>query len=340
MSKKLKLYKATKTIMWRVKHLGCFILLFITSICYGQQNTYDFVVAKDGSGDFTTVQAAIDAVPDFRDEETIIFIKRGIYKEKLILPTSKTSVTFIGEDVEETILTYDDYASKKNRFGEEMGTTGSSSFFLFGDGFTAYNITFQNAAGPVGQAVAVRVDSDRAVFVNCRFLGFQDTLYTHGQNSRQYYKYCYIEGKTDFIFGSSTAVFDSCLIFCKKGGSYLTAASTDKGKKFGYVIMNSRITGNAPAESYYLGRPWRPYAKVVVMNTYLDNHIKPKGWHNWGDPEKEKTVFYAEYQNKGPGFQPKNRVSWSYQLSDKEASSYTLVQIFDGWNPLERIENY
>ncbi|WP_010528660.1 pectinesterase family protein, partial [Thermophagus xiamenensis] len=175
----------------------------------------DFIVASDGTGDFLTLQEAINAVPDFRKKRTVIFIKNGVYNEKLILPASKTNVTFIGEDKYKTVITHDDYASKKNRFGEEMGTTGSSSFFVFGDGFVARNITFENSAGPVGQAVAVRIDGDRVVFENCRFLGNQDTLYPHGDGSRQYYKSCYIEGTVDFIFGWSTAVFDDCEIFCK-----------------------------------------------------------------------------------------------------------------------------
>lgn len=316
------------------------LLFLITEIAvsslFATESEYDFVVAKDGSGDFSTVQAAINTVPDFRKNETTIFIKDGVYKEKLVLPASKTHVTFIGESVEKTILTNDDYASKKNMFGEEMGTTGSSSCYLFGDDFTARNITFRNSAGPVGQAVAIRVDGDRAVFVNCRFLGFQDTLYTHGHDSRQYYLNCYIEGTVDFIFGWSTAVFDECEIFCKDHG-YITAASTDKDIRFGYVFKNCRVTGNAPENSYYLGRPWRPYAKVLFMNTFLDDQIKPEGWHNWNDPEKEKTAFYAEYQNSGPGYTPRQRVEWSHQLSEMEAARYTLKKIFGDWDPTERI---
>ncbi len=178
-----------------------FILLPLTLSFSWAQPSYDFMVAQDGSGDFTTVQEAINAVPDFRKNRTTIFIKNGVYKEKLILPASKTLVSFIGEEATKTILTYDDYAAKKNIFGEEKGTTGSSSFFIFGDDFHARNITFENSAGPVGQAVAVRIDGDRVVFENCRFLGFQDTLYPHGEHSRQYYKDCYIEGTVDFIFG-------------------------------------------------------------------------------------------------------------------------------------------
>ena len=309
------------------------LLLFCFLHVQVQAQVYDFVVAKDGSGDFSTVQEAINAVPDFRKNKTTIFIKKGVYKEKLTLPASKTGVAFIGEEAKSTILRWDDYAAKKNRFGEEMGTTGSSSFFIFGDDFSAENLTFENTAGPVGQAVAVRIDGDRVQFTNCRFLGNQDTLYPHGEKSRQYYKNCYIEGTTDFIFGWSTAVFENCELYCKEGGSYLTAASTPEGAPYGFVFLNCRITGNAPANSYYLGRPWRPYAKTVFINTRMGKHIKPEGWHNWNKPEAEKTAYYAEYNSTGPGAAPNKRVPWAHQLSPEDASAYTLEKIFGDWRP-------
>jgi pectinesterase len=297
-----------------------------------RQGKYDFVVAQDGSGSFTTVQLAIDAVPDFRKQETRIFIRNGTYKEKLVLPTSKTMVTFIGEDVKKTILTFDDYAQKKNRFGEEIGTTGSTSFFIFGSDFTAENITFENAAGPVGQGVAVRVDADRVFFKNCRFLGNQDTLYTYGEKSRQYYKNCYIEGTVDFIFGWSTAYFEDCEIFCKTSG-YITAASTQEGAKYGYVFRNCTITGSAPASSFYLGRPWRPHAKTVFLNCTMGRQIKPEGWHNWGKPEAEKLAYYAEYKSTGPGAYPAARVKWARQLTEAQAAAYTLEKVLGDWKP-------
>ncbi len=152
-------------------------MIFLSGFVSAQE--FDFVVAKDGSGDFSTVQEAFDAVPDFRKIETRILLKPGIYKEKLVLAASKTNVSLIGEDAETTLVTNDDFAQKKNMFGEEMGTTGSTSFYVFGDGFYAKNITFENSAGPVGQAVVVRVDGDKVMFEKCRFLGFQDTLYPH-----------------------------------------------------------------------------------------------------------------------------------------------------------------
>ena len=307
------------------------IFLLLISRLAGAQVHYDFTVAKDGSGDFQSVQQAIDAVPDFRKNQTTIFIKKGIYKEKLVLAGSKTNVKFVGEDVQGTVLTFDDYATKKNRFGEEVGTTGSTSFYIFGDDFYAENITFENSSGPVGQAVAVRIDGDRVRFDNCRFLGSQDTLYPHGEKSRQYYKSCYIEGTVDFIFGWSTAVFEDCAIFCKKGGGYITAASTLETTTYGFVFINCKITGDAPENSFYLGRPWRPFAKTVFINCSMEKKIRPEGWHNWNKPDAELTSFYGEYGSKGPGGNLAGRVKWSHLLSDEQVKQFTTQNIFGDW---------
>lgn len=290
----------------------------------------DIVVAQDGTGDYPTVQEAIDAVPHLRKNRTTIFIKAGTYREKLILPSTKTNISLIGESVDRTVITYDDFASRKNMFGEEIGTSGSSGFYIFGDGFMARNITFSNTAGPVGQAVAVRVDGDQVVFENCRFLGFQDTLYPHGEGSRQYYRNCYVEGTVDFIFGWSTAVFDSCQIHCK-GRGYITAASTPASEPFGFVFMNCRITGESEEPTHYLGRPWRPWSNTVFLHCELGSHIYPDGWHNWNKPDAEKTAFYAEYKSRGPGAQPLRRVPWSHQLTDAEAGQYTIHNILGEW---------
>lgn len=306
------------------------LLCLFTQLAFTQARK--ITVAQNGSGNFKTVQQAINAVKDSNDSETIIYIKNGVYKEKLRLPASKMNVHFIGESVEGTILTYDDYASKKDNAGKDIGTSGSASFFIFSSGFTAENITFENSSGPVGQAVAVRVTGDKAKFVNCRFLGFQDTLYTHGDNSRQYYYKCYIEGTVDFIFGASTALFNNCTINGKRGG-YYTAASTSPNKKFGYVFMSCNITGDASANSYYLGRPWKPAAKTVFINCRLSNLVKPEGWHNWGKVENEKTAYYAEYKNQGEGSSTSGRVPWSHQLTEEEAKEYTINNILSGWNP-------
>lgn len=313
------------------------ILIFtglIPNLCLAQN--FNFTVAKDGSGDFMTVQEAISAVPDFRNQPTFILIKKGVYKEKIVVPSSKTKIVLIGEDLYSTTLTYDDYASKLNKFGEEMGTTGSSSFFLFGNDFTAKNITFENSSGPVGQAVAMRVSGDRAFFDNCRFLGFQDTLYPQGEKSRQYYKNCYIEGTTDFIFGWSTAVFENCEIYSKDGGQYITAASTLEENPYGFIFINCKLTGDAPGGKVYLGRPWRIHAKTVFINTEMGSHIRPEGWHNWNKPEAEKTVTYAEFGSHGPGANDSQRVSWSKILTKEEASKYNVENVLSGtdnWIP-------
>jgi pectinesterase len=309
------------------------LLLCISQIPLAKAKDYHFMVDAKGKGDFKTVQEAINAVPDFRKQTTIIYIKNGIYKEKLILPGSKKMVKFIGESKEKTILTFDDFAAKLNKFGEPMGTSGSSSFYIYGDDFSAENITFQNSSGPVGQAVAVQVIGDRIHFKNCRFLGYQDTLYTYGYGSRQYYENCYIEGTTDFIFGAATALFKSCEIYSKKGGSFITAASTPDTIKYGYVFIDCKLTGDAPAQSTYLGRPWRPYAKTVFIHCDLGKHIKPEGWDFWGKESNKRTAFYAEYQNKGEGFKPEQRVSWSFQLAENQIDSYKVDSILRDWIP-------
>lgn len=295
---------------------------------------YDFVVAKDGSGDFFTIQEAIDAVPNFRKNvRTTILVRKGVYNEKIVVPESKINISLIGE--EGAVISYDDYAQKKNRFGEEISTSGSSSCYIYAPDFYAENITFENRAGRVGQAVACFVSGDRAYFKNCRFLGNQDTLYTYGKGCRQYYEECYIEGTVDFIFGWSTAVFNRCHIHSKRDG-YVTAPSTDAGQKYGYVFVDCNLTADEGVSKVYLSRPWRPYAQAVFISCNLGKHIKSEGWHNWDKKQAEKTVLYAEYNSKGEGANPKARASFSKQL--KSAKGYeidTILKGDDGWNPLE-----
>ena len=295
---------------------------------------YDYVVAQDGTGDFFTVQEAINAVPDFRKNvRTTILVRKGTYKEKIIIPESKINISLIGEDG--AVLTNDDFANKKNVFGENMGTSGSSSCYIYAPDFYAENITFENSAGPVGQAVACFVSADRAFFKNCRFLGYQDTLYTYGKHSRQYYEDCYIEGTVDFIFGWSVAVFNRCHIHSKRDG-YVTAPSTDQGKKYGYVFYDCRLTADPDVAKVYLSRPWRPYAQAVFIRCELGKHILPKGWHNWGKKEAEKTVFYAEYDSRGEGANPKARAAFSRQLKNlKGYEMETVLAGEDGWNPVK-----
>lgn len=313
-----------------VRSLFLFVAVFLFSSFESISNNYHFVVDSKGNGDFKTVQEAINAVPDFRKNETLIFIKPGIYKEKLVLPESKANVVLIGEERDKTILTYDDFALKKNKFGEEIGTTGSSSFFVFGDGFRAENITFENSSGPVGQAVAVRVSANQVVFINCRFSGFQDTLYPQAENTMQYYRDCIIEGTVDFIFGWATAVFENCTIICKNTG-YITAPSTNETSEFGFVFLNCKISGAANKNSFYLGRPWRPFAKAAFLYCQMTDIIKPEGWHNWNKPDTERTSFFAEYMNSGEGSFTGQRVGWSHQLNENDAQKYNTVNILGQW---------
>ncbi len=318
-----------------MKRICLFVMaLFMAVVAMAEgEKKYDIVVAQDGSGDYRTVQEAIDAVPDYRKAgETVIYIKNGVYKEKLVLAESKQKVTMIGESVEGTILTYDDHANTKNKFGENKGTSGSSSFYIYGPDFHAKNITFQNTAGPVGQAVALFVSGDRAIFVNCRFLGFQDTLYTYGKRSKQLYRDCYIEGTVDFIFGASTCYFDACEIHSLRRG-YLTAASTLEDVPYGYVLHKCRLTAAEGVERVMLGRPWRPYAKTIYVDCIMGKHIAPEGWHNRG-VEKEKTAIYAEVgsvDEQGKPVDVSKRVKWAKQV---DRADYTIDKVLaDPSNP-------
>lgn len=307
------------------------LLLFINTLFVFAQ--IKKTVAQDGSGDFITVQAAIDAVPNNNNSVIFIYIKKGIYKERITIKKSKTFITFIGENVENTKLTFDNYNAKKDSAGKDFGTTGSSSIFIDGDNITFENISFENSSGPVGQAVAVNITGNKIAFKNCRFLGFQDTLYTKGTTSLEYYKDCYIEGTVDYIFGAATAVFDNCTLHNKLRGGTVTAASTPQESKFGYVFINCRLTSDSPTESVVLGRPWRPYAKTVFINCKMDKHIKPAGWDNWGKVENEQTTYYAEYKSTGKGADARNRFPWSHQLTDDEATQYTVANILGNWKP-------
>ena len=182
------------------------------------------------------------------------------------------------------------------------------------------------------QAVALHVEGDRCVVVNCRLLGNQDTLYAATETSRQLYRDCYIEGTTDFIFGEATVVFDHCTIK-SLSNSYITAAATTPRQPYGFVFLHCTLTADTAAKKVFLGRPWRPFSKTVFLYTHMGDHINKEGWDNWRNPENEKTVLYAEYASEGPGAQPAQRVKWSRQLTAKQAKQYTLTNIFGNWQP-------
>ena len=309
-------------------------IFFILSVCISasfqtvaqtanpQQYKYVFTVAKDGTGDYSSIQDAIDAMRVYPLAPITLYIKNGVYNEKIELPANNTDVTFIGENVDSTIIIYDDYSGK----GKHTTFT-SYTAKISGNRFRAENITFANSAGPFGQALALYVDADKAVFKNCKFLGNQDTIFTSGEQSRQLFVDCYIEGTTDFIFGPATSVFKNCTIRAKTN-SFITAASTTPGKQFGYVFINCKIIADSAVNKLYLGRPWRANAKTVFIHCDLPKAIVPEGWDSWNNPENEKTVFYAEYKNTGDGAAPGKRVKWAKQLNDKQAQYYSAATIF------------
>ncbi len=327
------------------------------------------VVASDGSGDYTSIQEAVDAIPVHCPERVVIRVRPGVYREKLHI--EHRTVSLIGEDAVNTQIYYDDYAMKAFPNGELYHTFHSYTAFIGADDFVAENMSFVNGAGygeQIGQAVAAYVDGDRVSFIGCRFIGRQDTLFTGPlpevpmdrstfggpreglprRASRQYYESCYIEGDVDFIFGSATAVFSNCDIFsrCRPYNGeasrddiqgWITAPSTPEHIPYGYVFLDSRLKSDAPARSVYLGRPWRIYAKAAFINCWMGEHIKPEGWHNWGKSESEATAVFAEFGSSGPGAHDGERIAWSRRLDAAQAEMYTIGRVLsgdDGWNPL------
>lgn len=287
----------------------------------------DIEVASDGTGDVRTVQEAVDRVPENNAKRFVIFIKPGAYKNQVRIPASKPYVSFIGESAAKTILTF-------NLSNKDAGSTSASySVYIGGNDFYAENITFENSFGTGSQAVAVLAEADRIVFKNCRFLGWQDTLYA--KNGRQYYENCYIEGHVDFIFGQAAAVFENCEIHSKGDGYIAAPMRFAPDESSGFVFNKCRLTSEDTKDGVYLGRPWRDYGRTVFLNAQMGAQIRPEGWHHWL-PEREKTAYFAEYRSSGPGANATSRVKWSRQLTEAEAVAF-LTESFlkgnDGWNP-------
>ena len=278
------------------------------------------VVAADGSGDFRTVQQALDHIPDNNNQPVVIQIKPGIYNEQIRVSAGKNHITLRGEDPQKTVLTF------KLSALQAGNTRLAFSTLVNGNDFRAENLTFENTFGTGSQAVALFVDAERASFENCRFLAWQDTLFVNG--SRHYFKNCYIEGHVDFIFGTASAVFEDCTIH-SKGQGYVTAHyRLSNEENTGFVFLRCRLTGEKVGSGVYLGRPWRPYARVVFIDCWLGPHIRPEGWDNWRDPAREKTAWFGEYKSKGPGANPKARVAWSRQLTPAEAAEFSRARFF------------
>lgn len=324
-------------------------------------NPYDnsdtLYVSRDGTCEFRNIADAIEVCRAFMDYHKVIYVKNGTYKEKIEIPTWLTNIEICGENPEKTILTWDDHANIKisdsangalsHMMGKKMGTFRTYTLKVCGENITVKNITIENNSARLGQAVSLHVEGDKCCFINCRLLGHQDTVYTGRAGVRQYFHNCYIEGTTDFIFGPSTAWFEGCVIR-NKTNSYVTAASTPKDVKYGYIFNNCKVIAkqyeenrdgdisSTPLNKCYLGRPWRPYAYTLFMNCELGGHILPIGWHNWGNKNNEQTSRYLEYNNTGAGAAQKDkkgnateRATWSRQLTKAEAAEITLQEVFD-----------
>ena len=322
------------------------MMLFLAAWPVLAANKYDnpdtLVVSRDGTGEFRTIDEAIEVCRAFMDYTKVIYVKKGVYKEKLIIPSWLTNITICGEDRDNTIITWDDHANIKMPVGgldseaavkgKPMGTFRTYTLKVQGSYITLKDITIENNAAKLGQAVALHTEGDHILVQNCRLLGNQDTVYTGVGGTRVAFYNCYIEGTTDFIFGPSIAWFQNCEIH-SKANSYITAASTPAGQKYGYVFYKCRLTADKDVDKVYLGRPWRPFAATIFMDCELGKHIRPEGWHNWNNAKNEETARYAEYSNKGEGASTKNRVKWSKQLTKKEAAKVTLLDAFgeDCW---------
>lgn len=337
-------------------------------------NEQTILVATDGSGQYTSIQEAIYSIPDKRDYPVTIFLKPGIYEEKVFI--RKENINMIGSAASETIIRYGDGAKTLRRDGSEYGTFNSATVMFAGSDLFVENLTFENCAGNgrvAGQALAVYVASDRTVFKNCRFLGHQDTIFVgdlnpgamkhlmlpedflnstipiYYEDRRNYFDSCFICGDVDYIFGPNTAYFSNCEIFSRKleseSGSFITAASTPATTEYGFVFYQCKLTSDDKESSVYLGRPWRDYAKTAFLCCEMGPHIKPEGWDNWGKVNAEVTTAYIEYNNYGKGasyvnenHNQKVRVPFSKQLTnDALLDYYSLSKVLGGkdqWQPL------
>lgn len=305
------------------------------------------IVDKNGNGDFLSVS---DAVKYAAKGNETIFVKKGIYKERVEITAPHAEL--IGEDAESTVITYDYYANMPMENGEKRGTFRSYTMLINTDNFLCRNITVRNDAGfgkDIGQAIAVYAEGDMISFENCRILGHQNTLFTgplplkeiekggfrgptefaERKQGRQFYKDCYIQGDVDFIFGSAAAFFDNCELHSldrgEKINGYVSAASTYEGAKYGHIFTNCRFTGECAPSSVYLGRPWRDYAKTVLINCYFGRHICPEGFHDWNKTAARQTVGYCIYNCSGEGFDAKALAPFVKVLSDSEAEDFLSV---------------
>lgn len=320
---KIKLFSLLAVIL-----AGCF-----TANAADDKWKHDIYVNQNGTGDYTTITDALEGMRAYMEYTVTVHIANGVYKEKIVIPSWLKNVVFEGESADGVVITNDHHANI-----DKMGTFRTYTVKVDGSDITFRNLTIENNAPQLGQAVALHTEGDRLHFENCRLLGNQDTLFTGGKNARLYFGNCYIEGTTDFIFGPATAFFSKCQIHSKRN-SYITAASTPEDVEVGYVFDSCKLTSEPDVTKVYLGRPWRPYAHTVFINCDMGKHILPIGWHNWGKESNEKTSRYGEYGSKGPGAQGE-RAAWAKNPDSAEVKALLdLNKVFSNtttWNPLEK----
>ncbi len=325
---------------------GLFLLALLASTLNVAASKPDAIVAADGTGQYTSLQEAISQAPLSTDSAAtrwVILVRPGTYHERIYVQRERGRIHVRGEDAATTRITFGLHANLPGEDGKPIGTFRTPTVQVDGDGMIWENLTIANAAGepgprpagpPVAQALALRVDGDRVIFRNCRFLGWQDTILVN--RGRHYFEDCYIEGSVDFVFGAAAAYFDRCHLHCLKDG-YLTAASTPEGEPFGLVFADCKITGVEGVKTY-LGRPWRNHARTVFLRTEMSGAVQPAGWHNWNKREAEPTAYYAEFGSHGPGASSTTRVPWAKPLSADEAAALTPAKVLagrDGWNPTQ-----
>jgi pectinesterase len=316
-----------------MKRILTLLLLLAASSTFAQKKKNSWTVAADGSGDFRSVQAALNAVPEGNSKPLTIRVKKGEYKEVIIVDATKNFVRLVGEGADKTIITFNNHAGTRVPNGDTLNTWTCATAFVYGNDFSAEGLTFRNDAGfTAGQAVALRVEGNRAAFRNCRMTGFQDVLFLSGSGVKHYFRDCYIEGTTDFIFGAATAVFRNCHIHSKKN-SHVTAASTNSIIPYGFVFFDCKLTADTSVNKVSLGRPWSPTASVTYIRCWLGSHIIPEGWNNWKNPANEATARFAEFESTGPGANPAARVKWAKQLTKEEAARFTIRNILGDWKP-------
>lgn len=317
-------------------------LVFLTVSGQTKPSPSEVTVAKDGSGDFTTIQEAVDALRSFRPEgRATIRVRNGVYEEKVVVPSHKTEISIIGESRDSTILIWHDHANMPDGKGGTIGTFESYTLKVEGPGFICEDMTIVNDAmtfnNPrwhishkdiynVGQAVAVHIDADRVIFRNCALKGFQDTLFTGNPEGREFFDNCWIEGTVDFIFGPATVWFRQCHLHALSDG-YYTAASTPEGR-YGYIFDACTFTASEGIGKLWLGRPWRPYAQVILKDCLIDAPVDPQGWNDWGDPANHRTARFWEYSCSGKGSDRSGRVTWSKKISNGRAHRITKDKVF------------